>query len=200
MAGWTSYFGILSQCHPTFDLIINIGRSAWHTFNGSVILPYILKDIWWMNNTLWHIESVTKIDLIIKVGHSNLFLTVLWLCFISWSVSWKNVIMSKYDAMLDLINLGHSVYRKFPKYSDTQKNCCNHSKIWTMWLYHRVMSPNDADGMANSVDPDQTAPLGAVWSGSALFAQTCLSENLGKLRYISWSNVKAGLLEVKYGG
>ena len=24
-----------------------------------------------------------------------------------------------------------------------------------MWLYHRVMSPNDADGMANGVDPDQ---------------------------------------------
>ena len=45
------------------------------------------------------------------------------------------------------------------------------------------MSPNDADGMANSVDPDQTAPLGAVLSGSALFAQTYLSENLGSLRY-----------------
>ena len=43
-------------------------------------------------------------------------------------------------------------------------------KIWTMWLYHRGMSPKDADWMANSVDPDQTAPLG-VWSGSALFAQ-----------------------------
>ena len=71
----------------------------------------------------------------------------------------------------------------FPKYSDTPKICCNHSKIWTMWLYHRVMSPNDADGMANSVDPDQTAPLGAVWSGSALFAQAYLSENLGSLRY-----------------
>ena len=51
-----------------------------------------------------------------------------------------------------------------------------------MWLYYRVMNPNDANGMANSVDPDQTAPLGAVWSGSALFAQTCLSENLGTLR------------------
>ena len=50
-------------------------------------------------------------------------------------------------------------YRKFPKYSDTQKICCNHSKIWTTWLYRRVMSPNDADGMENSVDPDQTAPL-----------------------------------------
>ena len=34
------------------------------------------------------------------------------------------------------------------------------------------MSPNNADGMANSVDSDQTAPLGAVWSGSTLFAQT----------------------------
>ena len=53
-----------------------------------------------------------------------------------------------------------------------------------MWLYHRVMSPNDADGMANSVDPDQTAPLGAVWSGSALFAQAYLSENFGSLRYV----------------
>ena len=31
-----------------------------------------------------------------------------------------------------------------------------------MLLYHRVMSPNNADGMANSVDPDQTAPLEAV--------------------------------------
>ena len=41
-----------------------------------------------------------------------------------------------------------------------------------MWLYHRVMSPNDADGMVNSVDPDQTA----------LFAQAYLSENLGSLR------------------
>ena len=40
------------------------------------------------------------------------------------------------------------------------------------------MNPN---GMANSVDPDQTAPL--VWSGSALFAKACLSENLGSLRY-----------------
>ena len=54
-----------------------------------------------------------------------------------------------------------------------------------MLLYHRVMSPNDADEMANSVDPDQTAPLGAVWSGSALFAQAYLSENLGSLRYAS---------------
>ena len=42
------------------------------------------------------------------------------------------------------------------------------------------MHPKDAEEIANSVDPDQT--LGAVWSGSALFAQTRLSENLGTLR------------------
>ena len=55
--------------------------------------------------------------------------------------------------------------------------------MWAMWLYRRVMSPNDVDGMANSVDPDQTAPVGAVRSGSALFAHAYLSENLGSLRY-----------------
>ena len=32
--------------------------------------------------------------------------------------------------------------------------------------------------MANSVDPDQTAPSGAVWSGSALFAYVILSDTL----------------------
>ena len=71
-------------------------------------------------------------------------------------------------------------YRKFPKCSDTQKICCYYPKSWTRWLFLRVMHPKDAEGIANSVDPDQTAPLGAVWSGSALFAQACPSENLGK--------------------
>ena len=45
------------------------------------------------------------------------------------------------------------------------------------------MSPKDADGMANSVDPDQTAPIGTLWSASTVFAQVYLSENLGSLRY-----------------
>ena len=36
------------------------------------------------------------------------------------------------------------------------------------------MDPKDADGMANSVDPEQT--------GSTLLAQTCLSKHLGSLR------------------
>ena len=47
----------------------------------------------------------------------------------------------------------------------------------------RVFRLTDANGITNSEDPDQTANLGAVWSGSALFAQTYLSENLGSLQY-----------------
>ena len=32
--------------------------------------------------------------------------------------------------------------------------------------------------MANRVDPDQTAPSGAVWSGSTLFVYAILSDTL----------------------
>ena len=49
---------------------------------------------------------------------------------------------------------------------------------------------NSADPLANSADPDQTAPLGAVWSGSTLFAQTCLSENVG-IMVISASHIES---------
>ena len=48
------------------------------------------------------------------------------------------------------------------------------------------MCPQNADGMANSIDPDQTNKVvspclqeqtGAVWSWSTLLAQTSLSKN-----------------------
>ena len=35
----------------------------------------------------------------------------------------------------------------------------------------------------HDVDPDQTVHSGAILSGSTLFAQTCLSKNLGSLQY-----------------
>ena len=53
-----------------------------------------------------------------------------------------------------------------------------------MCLYHWEIGLKDVDGIANSVDPDQTAPL-----ASALCARTCLSENLGSLRYSDTKNV-----------
>ena len=51
------------------------------------------------------------------------------------------------------------------------------------------MLPKDADGMANSVDPDQTASSEAVWSWSALFAETYLSQYIEFLRYLSFDDV-----------
>ena len=72
------------------------------------------------------------------------------------------------------------IYRKFPKDLDIPKICCSHSKIWTMWLYHRVMSQNNADGMANSVDPDQTAPL---WSW---VCTVCPGISVRKLRIVRY--------------
>ena len=61
-------------------------------------------------------------------------------------------------------------YRKFPKFLDTQTICCNYPKSWTKWLFLRVMHPK----------MQRELQTGAVWSGSALFAQACPSENLGK--------------------
>ena len=37
-----------------------------------------------------------------------------------------------------------SCYHRNPKLLETRKNCGNHPKIQTMWLYRRIMSPNDA--------------------------------------------------------
>ena len=99
------------------------------------------------------------------------------------NLRWWSIMRAKTSIRVVWVEINIPTYRNDPKFSDTQNICCNHSKVWTMWHYHRLMSPNDADGMANSVDPDQTFPLGAVWSGSALFAQAYLSENLGSLRY-----------------
>ena len=46
------------------------------------------------------------------------------------------------------------------------------------------MHPKEADAMANSVDPDQTASSEAVCSWSALFAETYLSQYIEFLRYV----------------
>ena len=57
------------------------------------------------------------------------------------------------------------LYRKVPKFWDARNLCCNLPKIQkrgqTLWVFCQ----NGANGIANSEDPDQTAPLGAVlWS------------------------------------
>ena len=53
-------------------------------------------------------------------------------------------------------------YHKVPKFSDARKLCYNLPKIQTKRPNFSVFHQKDANGIANSEDPDETAPLGAV--------------------------------------
>ena len=53
-------------------------------------------------------------------------------------------------------------YRKVPKFWDARNLCFNLPKIQTKRTSLKVVYQNHANGIANSEDPDQTAPLGAV--------------------------------------
>ena len=53
-------------------------------------------------------------------------------------------------------------YRKTTKISDTRKLSCNTPKIQIKGPNLMVFLQKDANGIANSGDPDQTAPQGAV--------------------------------------
>ena len=46
---------------------------------------------------------------------------------------------------------------------------------------------NIFSGMAGSIDPDQTTPEGAVWSGSAMFAYVNFVKNLGVQNFRSFT-------------
>ena len=55
-----------------------------------------------------------------------------------------------------------NAYHNVPKFSDARKNCCYLPKIQIKRPNLMVFRQKDANGMANSEDPDQTAPRGAV--------------------------------------
>ena len=63
------------------------------------------------------------------------------------------------------------LFGKYPKNSNTIIHTILAKILLFKQLFLKILSE-----MANSVDPDQTAPQGAVWSGSALFAYAILSE------------------------
>ena len=73
-------------------------------------------------------------------------------------------------------------YRKNSKNWDTlnyYRDCLTNGIVG---FYRAILRSKDADRIANRVDTDQTAPSGAVRSGSALFAQTYLSQYFKLLR------------------
>ena len=166
---WLSYVWALY----IVQYVPNVSMVTWFR------LEWLFKD----SNLLWYIFFICNLD-------------ETWWCIIKWhvllriwflyAVDLSVCLRHKHDEIIRCRHMTLKQYCKFHRYSDTQKICCNHTKIWTMWLCHRVMSPNDADGMANSVDPDQTAPLGAVWSGSALFCPDLSVRKLRKITYEAW--------------
>ena len=64
--------------------------------------------------------------------------------------------------LVEYIDKPKNIYSKTPKFLDARKLCCDLPKIQEkrpdLWVFHQ----KDANGIANSEDPDQTAPLGAV--------------------------------------
>ena len=51
------------------------------------------------------------------------------------------------------------VFLETPENLDTLRSCCNYPKNFNGVVEdYTVTHPKDADRMANSVDPDQTAP------------------------------------------
>ena len=60
------------------------------------------------------------------------------------------------------MNLTIWTYRKIPKVWDARNVCCNLPKSQTKRPNVRVFGQYDANGIAKSKDPDQTAPLGVV--------------------------------------
>ena len=74
--------------------------------------------------------------------------------------------VAQFAAQLERYERAVEIYEEVstvsPKFSDTRKLCYNlpeiQDKKQNLWAFHQ----KDANGIANSEDPDQTAPLGAV--------------------------------------
>ena len=65
----------------------------------------------------------------------------------------------------DLVNSGlvdYLIYCKVPKLWDARNLCCNLPKFKQRGQTFRVFCQNGSNGIANSADPYQTAPRGAV--------------------------------------
>ena len=74
----------------------------------------------------------------------------------------KNAAHHPENPKMNYIEMGKSIYRKVPKILDPENFAVIYLKFKQKRPNLRVLRQNDANGIANSEDPDQTAPLGAV--------------------------------------
>ena len=70
--------------------------------------------------------------------------------------------LTNFGSLVNNIYKKRLKYRKNSKIWDTSNNCHNCPKNRKVGCNIALMHPKDADGMANSVDPDQTASSEAV--------------------------------------
>ena len=113
-------------------------RSLWPIFHGPLILPYVVKTIWYVN-TLFGIMSRIdpKFDL-------DLYFMVQWFCLISWRLFDISTpyfgIMSQYDLMFNFkINVGHC-----DLYFMVQWFCLISWRLFDIWTpYFGIMSQYD---------------------------------------------------------
>ena len=155
----------------------------------------------WSRSTVWSDLSVRQLGIFTTILMSYNFFIIIFSLLLHrlwvWCVRMLAFRRIFQQHRWTWNSLKIKLYCKTPKNFDTQKFCCNYPKLGTILLYYRVLGPKDADKMANSIDPDQSR--GAVCSGSALFAQTCLCENLISLRYSVFSiNMYIGLANYMY--
>ena len=68
------------------------------------------------------------------------------------------------------------------KYWDTWNYCCNYPKILEVWFQHTIIHPKYVESIANSVDPDQTAPIGSYRSSLTSVCTACTCLSVPKLR------------------
>ena len=81
-SGWTSYFGIMSQYDPTYDLQDIVGHCDHIIVHWFCPLSWKLLDVWTSYCRIINQYDPT-FDLKINVGHSDLYFMVQWLCLIS---------------------------------------------------------------------------------------------------------------------
>ena len=83
---------LLDKCH-TWDISsmwpnewpLTISRSLWPIFHGSVILPYILNTICWINVTPGILVPCDPLnDHLLYLGHCDLYFMVQWFCLIEY--------------------------------------------------------------------------------------------------------------------
>ena len=94
--GWVSFFGIMSQCDPTLDLLINVGlRDLYFMVQRFCPIFWRLFDEWTSSFGIMS-QCDTKIVCLINIGHSDLYffepVLLLHTCILK-IVSWMNVIL-----------------------------------------------------------------------------------------------------------